>query len=113
MENLSEHKTRIHQQTRNLVGYAQWLAFNREQNAFYQLGLDERSLKVMSLLDSELSKAQRWRGSIYMAEAKADSTASHSKQVMLLVQEMFERSLGEGPLPDATEQLRKDALMGA
>jgi hypothetical protein len=90
----------------------EWYLFNTSLNNGYRLGLPERTLKILSLMDQALSRVKRFNGAAHMNMIVADSTAAHTKQVMNIIHSIFEKAATDldTPIP---EDLRIQAMLGA
>ena len=101
------------------MSWRDWYCFNASMNAGLDIGLPtdghDRSLMMLSLIDHALAEVPRFVGMNNMPPMRADSTAGHSKQVMNIVQTVFENSgvIFKNTLSDANNKLRRDALLGA
>ncbi len=91
----------------------EWNMFNYSMNKNLDIGLDEKTLRMLSRMDQALADVPRFIGVRAMPYTKMDSTAAHTKQVMNNVQYMFERAFGDRGLTREQNQFRRDALLGA
>ncbi len=96
-----------------------WYCLNYSLNEGLDIGLPvggkDRTLLMLSLIDHALGQVPRFVGVAHMPPMRTDSTAAHCKQVMNIVQTVFENSevfFGKVPRP-GVNQLRRDALLGA
>lgn len=87
-----------------------WYLFNRSMNEGMNIGLDERSVQILSLIDHALSGVKRFRGFAHMHEIAGDSTAAHTKQAMNIVEYVVERAAA-GNMTAALDEFRRDALL--
>ncbi len=90
----------------------EWLLFNQSMNKGFNLGFDDKTVRVLSMMDHSLSRVRRFAGMPHLHEIVADSTAAHSKQVMGIIDDVTRRAFPER-MPPAIDQLRKDAMLGA
>lgn len=88
-----------------------WHLFNRSMNDGLRLGLDERSLQILSLMDTALAEVRRFRNMPHMHEIASDSTAAHTKQAMNIIQHIVERAAGD-TMPPKMDALRRKAIIG-
>lgn len=85
-----------------------WNLLNQSLNKGFDLNLNDRELRILSMMDEMLAEVPRFVGVHYVAPQKTDSTAAHTKQVMNIVQHIWQSSGVTG-----MQQLRRDALLGA
>ncbi len=89
-----------------------WYLFNRSMNDGLKLGLTESELQILSLMDHALADVKRFDRMPHMHEIAADSTAAHTKQVMNIIQHVFEKAFPHSTNKEMQE-FRKKALLGA
>ncbi|MBA4274888.1 MAG: hypothetical protein C0436_04465 [Alphaproteobacteria bacterium] len=88
-----------------------WYLFNKSMNNGLDLGLDERTLQILSLMDHALADVRRFVGVANMHEIASDSTAAHTKQAMNIVQHVIEDA-SQGAMSKEMDSFRRKALLG-
>jgi len=90
-----------------------WPKISRVLGAYIELPRENHTLVCRALIDEYLSKVMRFRDDHCMKNS-GDNTAHHTKQVVLLVDDIFKEAKKNG-LPDSLEMqtLRRDCLIAA
>lgn len=88
-----------------------WTLLNQSINNGFKLKLEPRDIGILSMMDEVLGEVPRFVGMRHMAPQKTDSTAAHTKQVMNIIQQVYEQA--KVPPTPSQEQFRRDALVGA
>ena len=99
------------------MGTRAWYCFNYSMNKGLDLQLSDSTLKTLTLMDEALQHVPRFVGVQGIAGQLVDSTAAHSKQVMNIIEYVFEKS---GVLDTRSREnkneadtMRREALIGA
>lgn len=103
----------------NFCGYAgahpsirEWNRFNRSMNEGLDLGLDARTLGMLSIIDHALHEVPRFVDVPYVARGQVDSTTAHSKQSMNNGQRVFEEAFANRKASPEAQQFRRLCLLG-
>lgn len=93
--------------------YPQWYTVNKELNRIFELGIDDKTLLLLSKIDHKLGEVDRFSDNDFLPPLRSDNTAAHSKQVMNLTDYIFYKTGQHSIDKTYLEQMRKDAVTAA
>lgn len=94
--------------------FRKWCMFNTSLNLRLDMGMDQTTVAMLSLMDESLQYAHRFAGMPHVHELQADSTAAHSAQVVRTIYQVFKETFSRGMKPpEEAKVLCREAMVGA